>query len=133
MGFYIVIIHLSLVGKGAEASPFLNVAHALRVEGRKPSKDRARKAENMNKNEKMRGCVALVKIAVAQMQELRSETLKEWESLFLALGIRDKDPEKIEDAQLYKIALDLEYNAQELKTSAEDLESIIKDLEKISF
>ena len=87
----------------------------------------------MNKTEKMRGCVALVKIAVAQMQELRSETLKEWESLFLALGIKDKDAEKIDDAQLYKIALDLEYNAESLKSSAEDLESIIKDLEKISF
>lgn len=86
----------------------------------------------MNKAEKMRGCVALVKIAVNQMKEIRSETLKEWEALFLALGIRDKDAEKIEDTQLYKIALDLEYNAQELKTSAEDLESIIKDLEKIS-
>ena len=86
----------------------------------------------MNKAEKMRECVALVKIAVNQMQELRSEALKEWEALFLALGIRDKDAEKIEDAQLYKIALDLEYNAQSLKTSAEDLESIIKDLEKIS-
>lgn len=86
----------------------------------------------MNKTEKMRGCVALVKIALDQMQELRSQTLKEWEALFLALGIRDKDAEKIEDAQLYKIALDLEYNAQSLKNSAEDLESIIKDLEKIS-
>ena len=87
----------------------------------------------MNKSEKMRGCVALVKIAVAHIQELRSETLKEWESLFLALGIKDKDAEKIDDTQLYKIALGLEYNAESLKSSAVDLESIIKDLEKISF
>ena len=87
----------------------------------------------MNKTEKMRGCVALCKIASSTMQELRSEVLKELDSLFLALGIKDKDAEKIEDAQLYKIALDLEYNAESLKSSAEDLESIIKDLEKISF
>ena len=86
----------------------------------------------MNKTEKMRGCVALCKIASSTMQELRSEVLKELDSLFLALGIRDKDPEKIEDAQLYKIALDLDASAYDLKISSEDLDSVIKDLEKIS-
>ena len=80
----------------------------------------------------MRGCVALCKIASSTMQELRSEVLKELDSLFLALGIRDKDPEKIEDAQLYKIALDLDASAYDLKISSEDLDSVIKDLEKIS-
>ena len=86
----------------------------------------------MNKIEKMRGCVALCKIASSTMQELRSEVLKELDSLFLALGIRDKDPEKIEDVQLYKIALDLDDSAHNLKMSSEDLDSVIKDLEKIS-
>lgn len=85
----------------------------------------------MNKTEKMRGCVALCALSLNNLKELREALLNELKALFKALEIKDQDSEKIEDPQLYKIALDLEYNADSLKSSAEDLESIIKDLEKL--
>lgn len=86
----------------------------------------------MNKTEKMRGCVALCGVALSNLRELREALLNELKVLFMALEIKDQDSEKIEDPQLYKIALDLEYNADSLKSSAEDLESVLKDLEKIN-
>ena len=85
----------------------------------------------MNKTEKMRGCVALCALSLNNLKELRETLSNELKALFKALEIKDQDSEKIEDPQLYKIALDLEYNADSLKSSAEDLESIIKDLEKL--
>ena len=86
----------------------------------------------MNKTEKMRGCVALCGVALSNLRELRETLLNELKVLFKALEIKDQDSEKIEDPQLYKIALDLEYNADSLKSSAEDLESVLKDLEKLN-
>lgn len=85
----------------------------------------------MNKTEKMLGCIALCALSLNNLKELREALLNELKALFKALEIKDQDSEKIEDPQLYKIALDLEYNADSLKSSAEDLESIIKDLEKL--
>ncbi len=86
----------------------------------------------MNKTEKMRGCVALCALSLNNLKELREALLNELKALFKALEIKDQDSEKIEDPQLYKIALDLEYNAESLKSSAEDLESVLKDLEKLN-
>lgn len=85
----------------------------------------------MNKTEKMRGCVALCRVSLNNLKELREQALFELSALFKALDIEDQDSEKIEDPELYKIALDLQYNAESLQSSAEDLESIIKDLERI--
>lgn len=86
----------------------------------------------MNKTEKMRGVVALCAVSLANLRELRDALLNERSLLFKALEIKDEDAEKIDDPQLYKIALDLEYNADSLKSSAEDLESVLKDLERLS-
>ena len=86
----------------------------------------------MDKTEKMRGCVALCAISLNNLKELREALINELKLLYRALEIEDNDSEKIEDPALYKIALDLEYNADSLKSSAEDLESVLKDLEKIN-
>lgn len=85
----------------------------------------------MVKNEKMRGCVALCNFALNNLKELKEETEKELNVLFLALGIKDNDSEKVEDPTLYGIALNLEDNARDFKNIIEDLESIIKDLERV--
>ena len=85
----------------------------------------------MDKTEKMRGCVALCGVALANMRELRDTLLKELYVLFMALDIKDNDSEKIEDPELYKIALDLEYNAESLQGSADDLQAVLQGLEKI--
>lgn len=85
----------------------------------------------MKKTEKMRGCVALCSVSLNNLKELKEQTLFELGALFRALEIEDRDSEKIQDPELYKIALDLEYNAEQLQNSAEELESVIKDLEKI--
>lgn len=86
----------------------------------------------MNKTEKMRGCVALCAVALNNLKEIKETLTTESNALFLALGIKDKDAEKIEDAELYKIALDLDYNAQEVESIGEDLSNVIKYLEKLS-
>ena len=85
----------------------------------------------MNKTEKMRGCVALCALSLNNLKELREAVLVELKALFRALEIEDQDTEKIEDVELYKIANDLEWNAEQLEGSAKDLESLIQDLEKI--
>ena len=85
----------------------------------------------MNKAEKMRGCVALCSLSLNNLKELKEALLLELKTLFRALEIEDADFEKIEDAELYKIALDLDYNAQELDSIGEDLANVIKYLEKL--
>ena len=85
----------------------------------------------MNKNEKMRGCVALLEVARNNLSEVKETLLNELKNLFRALEITDSDFEKIEDAQLYGIALDLDYNAHEIAEKVEELESLIKDLDKL--
>lgn len=95
-------------------------------------KDRARKAYlTMNKTEKMRGVFALCSVALTNMKELQEALTNELKTLFKALEIEDQDSEKIEDPALYKIALDLEFNADNLRSCAQDLESVIKDLDRI--
>ena len=85
----------------------------------------------MNKTEKMRGVVALCSVALANVKELQEALTNELKTLFKALEIEDQDSEKIEDPSLYHIALDLEFNADNLRSCAQDLESVIKDLDKI--
>lgn len=79
----------------------------------------------------MCGCVALLEVARNNLSEVRETLLNELKSLFRALEITDSDFEKIEDAQLYGIALDLDYNAHEIAEKVEELESLIKDLDKL--
>ena len=85
----------------------------------------------MNKTEKMRAIVALCNVALIEAKDLAQDLQNERKVLFKALGIEDQDSEKIEDAQLYCIANDLEYNADSLESYAKDLESVIKDLERL--
>lgn len=85
----------------------------------------------MIKTEKMRGVVALCGVALTNLKEVREILINELKTLFRALEIEDQDTEKIEDPQLYSIALDLEDNARNLEFCARDLESVLKDLEKI--
>ena len=85
----------------------------------------------MDKSQKMRGCVALLEVSRNNLNEVRETLLNELKSLFKALEITDSDFEKIEDAQLYGIALDLDYNAHEIADKVEELESLIKDLDKL--
>ena len=85
----------------------------------------------MLKSRKLAECVALCNIVVNCLQEISEESAKERKLLFKALEIDDEDAEKIEDPKLYGLALDLEYNADQLKNLGEEMQSIIKDLEKI--
>ena len=85
----------------------------------------------MNKSEKIQGSIALCQVAFNNLMELSEALRAELKTLFRALEIEDQDAEKIEDAQLYKIALDLDYNAGEIKSNAEDLQNVIKYLEKL--
>ena len=85
----------------------------------------------MNKTEKLRGCVALCAVSLNNLKEIKEALLNELKTLFRALEIEDQDPEKIEDAELYKIANDLQYNAEEIESIGEDLANVIKYLERL--
>lgn len=96
-----------------------------------PHKRQSEKGAKMNKSEKLQGSIALCQVAFNNLMELSEALRAELKTLFRALEINDEDAEKIEDAQLYKIALDLDYNAGEIKNNAEDLQNVIKYLERI--
>ena len=85
----------------------------------------------MNKTEKLRGCVALCAVSLNNLKEIREALLNELKTLFRALEIEDQDPEKIEDVELYKIANDLQYNAEEIESIGDDLANVIKYLERL--
>ena len=85
----------------------------------------------MNKSEKLQGSIALCQVAFNNLMELSEALRVELKTLFRALEIEDQDAEKIEDAQLYKIALDLDYNAEEIQSNAQDLLNVVKYLEKL--
>lgn len=83
----------------------------------------------MEKARKLNEALQLLEIVRHTLREIGEACESERKLLFRALEV--EDAEKIEDASLYKIALDLDYNAEELKSNAEDVASIIKYLEKI--
>lgn len=84
----------------------------------------------MNKSKKLGEALALCGVALSILKELEEAQRSELKLLFKALEIEDQDSEKIEDASLYGIALNLDYSADQLKDQAEELEKFIKDLEK---
>lgn len=85
----------------------------------------------MNKSKKLEEAIALCGVALTLLKELEENERQELKLLYKALEIEDQDPEKIEDAKLYGVALDLDSNAHQLKNEGEDLESFIKGLEKL--
>ena len=85
----------------------------------------------MNKSKKLGEALALCGVALSILRELEENEKQELKLLFKALEIEDQDPEKIQDAKLYGVALDLDYNAHTLKNQAEDLETVIQDIERL--
>ena len=85
----------------------------------------------MNKTEKMRGCVAICTVALNNLKEIKEALITDLNALYLALDIKNRDIEEIEDPQLYNIALDLQYNAEEIDGLSEDLANVIKYLERL--
>ena len=110
--------------------PFLNATSAG-AEGRKSSKAERERISQMQKERKLGECVALCNIVVNSLNDLSEALSNELKLIFKALEIEDQDAEKIEDAKLYGIALDLDYNSSQLKNISEEVQSIIKDLEKL--
>lgn len=85
----------------------------------------------MNKSKKLGEALALCGVVLSILQELEENERQELKLLFRALEIEDQDSEKIEDPALYGVALNLDYNADQLKDQAEEMQSFIKGLEKI--
>lgn len=85
----------------------------------------------MNKSKKLGEALALCGVALSILKELEENERSELKLLFKALDITDADFEKIEDAKLYGIALDLDSHAHFLKNQAEDLETVMQDIERL--
>ena len=85
----------------------------------------------MNKSKKLGEALALCGVVLTILKELEENERQELKLLFKALEIEDQDSEKIEDPTLYEIALNLDFNAGQLKDQAEEMQSFIKYLEKI--
>lgn len=85
----------------------------------------------MQKEKKLSECVALCGVASNALKDLSEALSNELKLIFKALEIEGGDFEKIEDAKLYGIALDLDFNAKDLQEKAEELDSFIKNLERV--
>ena len=85
----------------------------------------------MEKNRKLSEAIQLLEIVRHSLNDIAEACESELKLIFKALEISDEDPEKIDDAGLYKIALDLDYNGKEIREEAEDLKSFIDSLNKI--
>lgn len=83
----------------------------------------------MEKARKLNEAIQLLEIVRHTLTEIGEACESEKKLIFKALEV--EDAEQVEDASLYKIVLDLDYNAGELKSNAEDVASIVKYLEKI--
>ena len=83
----------------------------------------------MEKMRKISESLHLLEIVRHNLRDLSEACENEHKLIFKALEV--DNAEQVEDAKLYGIVLDLEYNAKELKDKAEELEGFIKDLEKI--
>jgi len=66
---------------------------------------------------------------VRALKEIKEKSEDELKALFQALKV--EDVEQIEDAKIYCLASDKEFNNRELEQVIEDLESVLKDLAKI--
>ena len=111
--------------------PFLMSREIFSHEVASPHTRQSEKGAKMNKSKKLQGSIALCQVAFNNLMELSEALRIELKTLFRALEINDEDAEKIEDEQLYKIALDLQYNAEEIESESEDLANVIKYLEKL--
>ena len=87
----------------------------------------------MNKNEQVQVAIALCKLAIKTLDDVRADADNERSLIFKACGIEDQDAEKIEDSKLYGITLTLESNSRFLNFAQDDLKSVIKDLERMEF
>ena len=83
----------------------------------------------MEKDRKLNECIQLLEIVRHTLRDISEACENEHKLIFKALEV--DDAEKVEDPKLYGIVLDLEYNAESLKSTAEDLKSLISDLERI--
>ena len=83
----------------------------------------------MERARKLNEAIQLLTVAFNQLQEIGKDCENERDLIFRALEV--DDAEKVEDATLYGIVLDLEYNSKDLIDKAEELKSFIDDLKKV--
>lgn len=83
----------------------------------------------MEKMRKVNETLQLLEIARHNLRDLSEACENERKLIFRALNV--SDAEQVEDAQLYCIVNDLEYNAKDLADKVEEVESFIKDLERV--
>ena len=83
----------------------------------------------MEKMRKVNETLQLLEIARHNLRDLAEACENEKKLIFRALEVDEE--EEIDDAKLYGIVLDLEFNIKDLADKAEELESFIKDIEKI--
>ena len=72
---------------------------------------------------------ALGAFMVKALKEIKEKSEGELKALFQALEV--DEVEQIEDAKIYCLANDIEFNNGELKRVTEDLELVLEDLAKI--
>ena len=83
----------------------------------------------MEKMRKVNESLQLLEIVRHNLKDLAEACENEHKLIFKALEV--ENAEQVEDAKLYGIVLDLEYNIKDLGDKVEELESFIKDLEKV--
>lgn len=83
----------------------------------------------MEKARKLNEAIQLLNIVYNSLHEIGTACENERKLIFKALEV--EDAEQVEDAKLYGIVLDLDYNSQDLIDKAEELKRFIDSLERV--
>lgn len=81
------------------------------------------------KQEKLNAIKCLLNSAFTLCMDLKDEMRQQMQAVLLAEKV--EDVEDVQDPELYKICLDLEFNGQTISQQAEDIENILEWLCKI--
>lgn len=81
------------------------------------------------KQEKLNAVKCLLNSAFTLCLDLKDEMRQHMKAILLAEKV--EDVEDVQDPELYKICLDLEFNGQTISQQAEDIENILEWLCKI--
>jgi len=81
------------------------------------------------KQEKLNAVKCLLNSAFTLCMDLKDEMRQQMQAVLLAEKVQDV--EDVQDPELYKICLDLEFNGQTISQQAEDIENILEWLCKI--
>ena len=111
--------------------PLLNVASVARAAGPKPLTQKEKRIFIMKSKKQILDVARqLSRFIIGTLEEVKQWSEEELEALKKALGVEDF--EQIENAKIYGLALDQDFNIEQLKRCIDEFKDALKDLEDIN-